>query len=723
MRVGLTYDLKDDYVKLGFSPEDVAEFDSRDTVDSIAEALRLLGHEAECIGALPMLMERLMAGDRWDLVFNIAEGVYGFGREAQVPAVLDAYGIPYTFSDPAVLAVTLHKGLTKRIIRDLGLPTPDFVVVEKAEDARRVELPGPLFIKPVAEGTSKGVTAKSLVEDRSCLVEECAALLKRFKQPVLVETYLPGREVTVGLLGTGEDAEVVGVMEVLHAAEAEQVGYSYSNKQNWERLVSYRLVSDEFGKRAAEIALACWRGLGCRDAGRVDLRGDQDGNPSFIEVNPLAGLNPTNSDLPIMCRMRGMEFAELIARIMESCLKRVSLARTGGVLPSEWKGLRGKKVSYRRKVKPPFGEGAGSLAAGTSSKGGGLRAHRKAAAVLLGEVPADAPEDEKDVLVEAEVVMDALVELGFEPVVVPCGLDLDRVRRRLGELSPALVFNLVESLEGQGRYVHLVPSLLDSLNIPYTGAPSDAVYLTSNKLLAKKVMRGEGIPTPAWATFAQIAAQRVPFPPPYIVKSVWEHASVGMDALSVVRDRGDLELRLRQKQGALRDSGFAEAYIDGREFNLSLLASPRGPQVLPPAEIRFVGYENGAPKIVDYKAKWAKDSKEYRCTVRSFEFESDDGPLLQRLSSLAKKCWRAFGLMGYARVDFRVDPTGNAFVLEVNANPCISPDAGFQAAARRAGLTFEQVIERIVANALAGARYDEHAWSECGEDQIQEDTP
>jgi len=713
MRIGLTYDLKDDYVAMGFDPEDAAEFDRPDTVEAIKSAVEKMGMEADRIGALPALMARLVAGDRWDLVFNIAEGVYGYGREAQVPALLDAYGIPYVFSDPMVLSLTLHKGMTKRVIRDLGIPTPDFAVVETREDARKVTLAGPLFIKPVAEGTSKGVTARSLVKDRALLEEECAALLERFKQPVLVETYLPGREVTVGIVGTGDAAEVVGVMEVLQEPEAEQAGYSYSNKQNWENLVKYRLATDAFGVMAGQVALAAWRGLGCRDGGRVDLRGDVNGIPSFIEVNPLAGLNPLISDLPILCRLGGMEYPELVRRMVVSALERTPPLTTlkascvppkGGLNPST------AEASTVLELGSPLGGAAQASEATKVPDVGGSHKEKlpprprtggDMAVVVFGEVPDDAPEDEKDVLVEAEVVMEALGKMGFDPVAVPCGVELKAVRRRLAELSPVLAFNLVESLEGRGRYVHFIPSLLDSMDIPYTGAPAEAIYMTSNKLLAKKVMRGEGIPTPAWATFEDIVAETVSFAPPYIVKSIWEHASVGMDSLSVVRERRLLEMRLRERQSALRDSGFAEAFIDGREFNLSVLASPSGPQVLPPAEIRFIGYEDGSPKIVDYKAKWDEESKEYTSTVRSFDFPSEDALLLEKLKKLAGDCWRAFGLMGYARVDFRVDPAGNPFVLEVNANPCISPDAGFQAAARQAGLSFEQVMERVVGNALA----------------------
>src|SRR5688572_19957623 len=200
---------------------------------------------AEPIGSIHQLTNRLAAGARWDLVFNIAEGLRGFGRESQVPALLDAYDIPYTFSDPLVLALSLHKGMAKRVVRDLGLPTPAFAVVETAADLATVDLPFPVFAKPVAGGTSAGVDGSSRIHDPEGLNRRCLELLERFRQPVLVEAYLPGREVTVGIVGTGTDARVLGVMEVLLQPGAEQDVYSYSNKAEYHGRVEYALATGE----------------------------------------------------------------------------------------------------------------------------------------------------------------------------------------------------------------------------------------------------------------------------------------------------------------------------------------------------------------------------------------------------------------------------------------------------------------------------------------------
>ncbi len=324
MRIGLTYDLKDEYLAAGFSADEVAELDCAVTIDGIERALRDQGHAVERIGNATGLVRALAEGRRWDLVFNIAEGVRGLGREAQVPALLDAWDIPYTFSGPELLALTLHKGWTNAVIRAHGLPTADFWIVGNMDVVEEIDLPFPLFVKPVAEGSSKGVSAKSLVRNRKELRETCARVLAAYRQPALVETYLPGREFTVGLLGSGRGSRVLGVLEVRTTAEGDQSAYTFANKQDWRQRVAYDLASDPKAQEAADLALASWQALGCLDAGRVDVRLDDQGRARFIEVNPLAGLNPESSDLPILCQKIGLEYDMLIAQIVDSARLRIA---------------------------------------------------------------------------------------------------------------------------------------------------------------------------------------------------------------------------------------------------------------------------------------------------------------------------------------------------------------------------------------------------------------
>jgi D-alanine-D-alanine ligase len=323
MTIGLTYDLRQDYLDAGYSEEQTAEFDRPDTVDAIEKSLIAMGHATRRIGNILSLVRKLAAGERWDMVFNICEGMFGLGREAQVPALLDAFQIPYTFSGPLVLALSLDKALTKRVVRSLGVATPDFAVVEAPADIAAVDLPFPLFAKPLAEGTGLGIDARSKIDSRSQLSAVCNDLLARFKQPVLVEAYLPGREFTVGIVGSGAAAEAVGVIEVVLRPEAEANAYSYVNKENCEELVKYTLPPEDAARPCRELALRAWRGLGCLDAGRVDVKMDRNGAVNFLEVNPLAGLHPEHSDLPIICSMKGIAYQTLMERIMASACGRI----------------------------------------------------------------------------------------------------------------------------------------------------------------------------------------------------------------------------------------------------------------------------------------------------------------------------------------------------------------------------------------------------------------
>jgi len=329
MKVGITYDLKDDYLAQGLSKEACAEFDSIETIDAIDGFLKSRGCETDRVGNVQALARALVQGRRWDFVFNIAEGVHGRGREAAVPALLDAYRIPYVFSDPLVLALTLDKGLTKRVVRDAGLPTAEFCVYPELVSGSHTTGKGsrnefgmtfPLFVKPNADGTGKGITAKSLVHNQKELRERVDHLLSQFGQSVLVEQYLPGREFTVGITGTGAAARVIGVMEIILKDNADACGYTYDNKQHYEDRVRYELVKDAEAAQAAQLALSAWQVLGCRDGGRVDIRSDAARKPHFLEVNPLAGLHPVLGDLVILSKLAGLSYNDLLGRILDSAL-------------------------------------------------------------------------------------------------------------------------------------------------------------------------------------------------------------------------------------------------------------------------------------------------------------------------------------------------------------------------------------------------------------------
>ena len=329
MRVALVYDLRDDYRALGYSEEEVAEFDSAGTIDALAEALIALGCEPIRVGRGQALAARLVAGERFDLVFSIAEGLKGRSREAQVPALCELFDQAYLFSDPLTLAAALDKGVAKRLVRDAGVPTPAFAVAERSASEIGGWTHFPAFVKPLAEGTGKGCEAASLAHDRAELEAAVTRVIERYRQPALVEHYLPGREFTVGIAGNGADARVLGVCEILLRENAEANVYSLHNKELCEELVTYAPAADTEALLAGERALEAYRALECRDAARIDFRSDALGEPYFLEANPLAGLNPWHSDLPILAAQNGISFTQLIGMVLDAGLARYGLSRTG----------------------------------------------------------------------------------------------------------------------------------------------------------------------------------------------------------------------------------------------------------------------------------------------------------------------------------------------------------------------------------------------------------
>ena len=320
MKVGLTYDLRSWYIDRGYSMDETAEFDKQETVDALENSLKLMGHETEPVGNIFQLVEALVAGKKWDIVFNIAEGLYGDGRESVVPAILDQYKIPYVFSGPVIMGLSLNKHLAKLVVAAAGVPvSPGFLITE-LKDLDKCNLEYPLFVKPVSEGTGKGITDKSLVNTYEELEKMVKWILTEFHQPALVEEYLPGREFTVGVVGYGHEAQVIGGMEVM---TINNLPYSVEVKENYQNYCTYKPLDADIIDECKSVALGAWKALDAVDAGRVDLKADRYGKICFIEANPLAGLNPVHSDLPILARMYGIEYQTLLEMIMEAAIRRI----------------------------------------------------------------------------------------------------------------------------------------------------------------------------------------------------------------------------------------------------------------------------------------------------------------------------------------------------------------------------------------------------------------
>ncbi len=320
MKVGLTFDLRSWYIDRGYSMDETAEFDKQETVDALENSLKLMGHETEPIGNAFQLIEALAAGKRWDMVFNIAEGLYGDGRESVVPAILDQYKIPYVFSGPVIMGISLNKHIAKLVVSSAGVPVSPGILISSLKDLDKYNLEFPLFVKPVSEGTGKGITEKSLVKSEAELNEMVKWILTEFRQPALVEEYLPGREFTVGIVGYAEDAVAIGGMEVICV---NNLPYSVEVKENYQNYCTYKPLDEDIIDECKSVALSAWRALDAVDAGRVDLKADRNGRICFIEANPLAGLNPVHSDLPILSRMYGIQYQTLMEMIMKAAIRRI----------------------------------------------------------------------------------------------------------------------------------------------------------------------------------------------------------------------------------------------------------------------------------------------------------------------------------------------------------------------------------------------------------------
>jgi D-alanine-D-alanine ligase len=315
----------------------------------------------------------------------------------------------------------------------------------------------------------------------------------------------------------------------------------------------------------------------------------------------------------------------------------------------------------------------------------------------LGDHPTS---DEADVLEQVTAVQASLERQGYRIVTLGLTLDMSMAYRELAALHPCCIFNLVESLDGDDRFAPAAAMLFESLNIPFTGSPSAAIAATSHKGIAKKILATAHLPTPAWIHLD--STEQTPLDFPFIMKSATDHASIGISDTSVIADASSWEAWLRATPAAKRRGMIAESYINGREFNISLLQEKHDAvSVLPPAEIVFDGFPEGKPRIVGYAAKWDHETFEYQHTRRIFPDASCEVELYARLRTIAADCFALFSLGGYARVDFRISGQGEPAILEVNTNPCLSPDAGFYAACLEHRLDYDGMVASILDSALS----------------------
>ncbi|MBI3312008.1 MAG: ATP-grasp domain-containing protein [Candidatus Omnitrophica bacterium] len=325
MKIGMTYDLKTEYVFKSTDPKDAnAEFDHPDTIQVIQEAIEAMGHSVVRIGSVQQLLERLDRLDV-DLVFNIAEGAFGRNREAQVPILLEMKGIPFTGSDGLTQALTLDKLMTKKVLLSEGIPTPRFFDLHQPGDAIPQDVSFPLIVKPRFEGSSKGLTENSVVRSEKELREQARWVIETYRQSAIAEEFIRGNEFTVAVVGN-ETPEVYPVVRIQIDGKDElgDLFYTFSRIASGAQYLCPARIDAKLEKRLQELALRTYRAVECRDFGRIDFRVDASGNPFVLEINPLPSLS-TEDVFGILAGHAGISYGAMIARIVDASIQRYGL--------------------------------------------------------------------------------------------------------------------------------------------------------------------------------------------------------------------------------------------------------------------------------------------------------------------------------------------------------------------------------------------------------------
>ncbi len=671
MRIALTHNLR-----LSDS-EDEAEFDTRETVDALAGAIERLGHRVERIevsGPASRTVARLEAFGP-DLVFNTAEGRRGRFREAFFPALFDELGMPYTGSDAYALALTLDKQLTKLVLAQHGVPTPRWQYVEEAGQLQVNALRYPVIVKPNFEGSSKGITQDSVVEDPLRLHEVVREALARYPAGLLVEEYVAGRDVTVPFLEaaaperSGVLQPVEYVIDPAAAATRRYAIYDYELKTRLEAMVSVRAPAQlkrAQGERIHHLCETVYRVLGIRDLGRVDLRLGEDGQLHFLEVNALPSLEP-GAGIYAAAALEGLHADGVLGAVIESAVRRFNVVDRGTRRGRPRRAER-LKVGFTFNVKRVTPDPAG-------------------------EQDDEAEYDSPKTL---QAIREAIASWGHEVVDLEATQDLPL---QLASTPVDVVFNIAEGFKGRSRESQ-VPSLLELLDIPYTGSDPAALSVSLDKALAKRMVRTHGILTPDYAVL-QTGRERLPreLRFPLILKPVAEGTSKGVTRKSVVQDEAELREVARELVSKYRQPALVENYVAGREFTVGLLGERR-PRVLPPMEIVFL--DPGDPTPIysfDMKQEW-NDRIRYEVPARLAPRELD------RLERAARECFGALGCRDVARVDFRLDADGRFHFIECNPLPGLAPGwSDLVLIAQAAGLEYRGLIGEILSFAIR--RYQE----------------
>jgi D-alanine-D-alanine ligase len=321
---------------------------------------------------------------------------------------------------------------------------------------------------------------------------------------------------------------------------------------------------------------------------------------------------------------------------------------------------------------------------------------KKTVLILYNKLSKTPKDDEADVIEQVNLVTAALQNLNYEVKYLQIDLNLKAAITQIQRMKPDIIFNLAETIGNKGEFTFLANSVLNFVRIPYTGSPLIPMFQCSNKYLAKKELKAIGVNAPEGFTLNE-CSKLLP-DKKYIIKPIWEEGSLELDEDCVFMG-SDAEF-IRKISHKSREHYFIEEFIEGREFNISILYSSDGPEVLPLAEMTFHDYPDNKPRMMGYKSKWDEKSFEYSHTRRTFRLKKEDGPLKSELIAICKRCWNELGLKGYVRIDFRVTKNSVPLVIDINLNPCLSESGGFMAASKKKGLAFDEVIERVLEDAI-----------------------
>jgi D-alanine-D-alanine ligase len=666
MRIALTHNLR------LTESEDEAEFDSRETVDALASGIERLGHRVERIevsGPASRTVARLEAFGP-DLIFNTAEGRRGRFREAFFPALFDELGMPYTGSDAYALAVTLDKQLTKLVLAQHGVSTPRWQYIESADRLQVNALRYPVIVKPNFEGSSKGITQDSVVDDPLRLHDAVAAALARYPAGLLVEEFIAGRDVTVPFLEKaapergGVLQPVEYVIDAALAGERRHAIYDYDLKTKLDKAVSVRApakLARAQKERLHEQAATVFRALGIRDLGRIDFRVSDDGQVHFLEINALPSLEP-GAGIYVSAALEGLHADAVLGAVITSAVDRWNIAepRTRRGKPRRTERL---KVGFAYNVKRVTPE-------------------------ITGEQDDEAEYDSPKTL---QAIREAIASYGHDVVDLEATSDLPIV---LASTPVDVVFNIAEGFKGRNRESQ-VPALLELLDIPYTGSDPAALSVSLDKALAKRMVRTHGILTPDYLVMHS-GKERLPkeLGFPLIVKPVAEGTSKGVTKKSIVRDEAELRAAARELIGKYRQPALAEEYVAGREFTVGLLGERR-PRVLPPMEVVFLDASDPTPIYsFEMKQDW-NDKIRYEVPAKLSERELD------RLERAAREVFAALGCRDVARVDFRMDAEGRIFFIESNPLPGLAPGwSDLVLIAQAAGIDYRALIGEILSFAI-----------------------